>query len=284
MLSTVHAEVDKETAVQNILEVEHLTKTYGAGSTAYTALADISFGVRSQELVTVVGPSGAGKTTLLKCIAGLMEPSGGQVLFEGSPVRGVRKGLAVVFQDYARSLYPWFSVARNVALPLAAAKVPRAEREERVSTALEAVGLAAARHKKPYQLSGGMQQRVAIARALAYRPSVLLMDEPFASVDAQTRAELEDLVLKARAEFGITLVFITHDIDEAVYLADRVVVLSPPPARVSETVQVALPMPRDQIATKELPEFGHLRAHVYRAVKNRPDDVAGQATTTATAS
>lgn len=255
--------------MDKILEIDNLSKRYGSGSSAYTALAGISFAVQARELVTVVGPSGAGKTTLLKCIAGLMEPSSGRVLFEGTPVHGVRKGLAVVFQDYARSLYPWFTVRRNVALPLAAAGVSRNEQEERVSTALRAVGLADAHHKKPYQLSGGMQQRVAIARALAYRPSVLLMDEPFASVDAQTRAELEDLVLQAREEFDITIVFITHDIDEAVYLADRVVVLSPPPTFVSEVVNVALPSPRDQIDTKELAEFGRLRAHVYRAVKNR---------------
>jgi NitT/TauT family transport system ATP-binding protein len=193
------------------------------------------------------------------------------VSFAGTPVAGVPDGLAVVFQDYARSLYAWFSVRRNVSLPLEAAGLPRKEIAERVDDALRAVGLADAGHKKPYQLSGGMQQRVAIARALAYRPKVLLMDEPFASVDAQTRAELEDLVLRTRADFDITIVFITHDIDEAVYLADRVVVLSPPPTVVQDIVEVDLPADRDQITTKELPEFGHLRARVYRQIRTGPE-------------
>lgn len=257
-----------------ILETKNLSKTYGSGERAYTALQDISFDVGDRELVTIVGPSGAGKTTLLKCMSGLMAPTSGELRFEGKPVRGVPDGLAVVFQDYARSLYPWFTVQRNVALPLDAAGLSKTERNQRVGEALEAVGLADATHRKPYQLSGGMQQRVAIARALAYRPKVLLMDEPFASVDAQTRAELEDLVLQTKQRFGITIVFITHDIDEAVYLADRVVVLSPPPTVVAEVVEVDLPFPRDHLTTKETAEFGHLRAHVYRAVKNRQETAA----------
>ena len=257
--------------MEKLLEVRHLSKTYGTGSKAYTALQDITFDVSRNEIVTVVGPSGAGKTTLLKCMAGLLAPTSGEILFQGLPFKGTPQGLAVVFQDYARSLFPWFTVKKNVALPLAAAGIPKSELNERVATALHAVGLSAAAHKRPYQLSGGMQQRVAIARALAYRPAVLLMDEPFASIDAQTRAELEDVVLRTRDEFGITIAFITHDIDEAVYLADRVVVLSPPPAVVSEIVEVKLPFPRDQIATKELPEFAQLRGHVYRMVKNRHD-------------
>lgn len=266
-----------------ILEVDHLSKTYGHGEKAFTALGDVHFGVLPQEVVTIVGPSGSGKTTLLKCMSGLMPPSTGQVLFKGQPVKETPRGMTVVFQDYARSLYPWFSVRRNVTMPLAAAGIPPAERKERVDTALAAVGLADAGHKKPYQLSGGMQQRVAIARALAYRPDVLLMDEPFASIDAQTRAELEDLVLQTRDQFGITVVFITHDIDESVYLADRVVVLTPSPAEVTEIVDVPLPRPRDHILTKEMPEFGLIRGHVYRTVKNRRDDGAPAASIAAPA-
>jgi NitT/TauT family transport system ATP-binding protein len=254
-----------------LLGIEHLSVTYGTGDSAYRALKDITFRVTDGEVVTVVGPSGAGKTTLLKTMCGLMAPTSGTVSFAGTPVAGVPDGLAVVFQDYARSLYAWFSVRRNVSLPLEAAGLPRKEIAERVDDALRAVGLADAGHKKPYQLSGGMQQRVAIARALAYRPKVLLMDEPFASVDAQTRAELEDLVLRTRADFDITIVFITHDIDEAVYLADRVVVLSPPPTVVQDIVEVDLPADRDQITTKELPEFGHLRARVYRQIRTGPE-------------
>ncbi|MGO1173766.1 MAG: ABC transporter ATP-binding protein [Actinomycetaceae bacterium] len=255
-----------------LLGIEHLSVTYGTGDSAYQALKDITFRVTDGEVVTVVGPSGAGKTTLLKTMCGLMAPTSGTVSFAGTPVAGVPDGLAVVFQDYARSLYAWFSVRRNVSLPLEAAGLPKKEIAERVDDALRAVGLADAGHKKPYQLSGGMQQRVAIARALAYRPKVLLMDEPFASVDAQTRAELEDLVLRTRADFDITIVFITHDIDEAVYLADRVVVLSPPPTVVQDIVEVDLPAARDQITTKELPEFGHLRARVYRQIRTTSEE------------
>lgn len=255
--------------MKTVLEIDKLSKTYGSGEKAVMALKNITFDVREKEIVTVVGPSGSGKTTLLKCIAGLMEPTSGEIRFQGEPITQTPTGLSVVFQDYARSLYPWFSVQRNVTLALEAAGVPRKEQFERAHGALEAVGLGHATAMKPYQLSGGMQQRVAIARALAYRPDVLLMDEPFASIDAQTRAELEDLTLQMRDQFDITILFITHDIDEAVYLADRVTILSPPPTEVSEVVSVQLPFPRDHITTKELPEFGHIRGSVYRKVKNR---------------
>src|SRR6185503_20827094 len=154
--------------------------------------------------------------------------------------------------------------------PLKAHHVPKAEREALATEALAAVALDGHGHKYPWQLSGGMQQRVAIARGLAYRPEILLMDEPFASVDAQTRSDLEDLVLKIRHDYGVTILFVTHDIDESVYLADRVVILSQRPTVVLETLEVPLPRPRDQVATKELPEFAHLRAHIYRAIK-RPE-------------
>ena len=258
--------------MDTVLKVDKLSKTYGEGPKAYTALQEITFDVRDKEIVTVVGPSGSGKTTLLKCISGLMKPTSGEVLFQGQRVMGAPEGLAVVFQDYARSLYPWFSVNRNVALPLAAAGLSRTEQRDRTKQALTAVGLVDAGHKKPYQLSGGMQQRVAIARALASRPAVLLMDEPFASIDAQTRAELEDLTSRTRDEFGITVLFITHDIDEAVYLADRVTILSPPPTVVSEVVDVPLPYPRDHVTTKESTEFGQIRGSVYRKVRNRREE------------
>jgi NitT/TauT family transport system ATP-binding protein len=175
--------------------------------------------------------------------------------------------LALVFQEYSRSLMPWTSVRNNVLLPLRHKKLSRAARAGLVEEALGAVGLTRFIDHYPWQLSGGMQQRVAIARALAYQPSILLMDEPFASVDAQTRGDLEDLVLRVREQFDITILFVTHDIDESVYLSDRVVVLTHAPTEVKEVVPVDLPKPRDQIATKELPEFAHLRAHVYRHIK-----------------
>jgi NitT/TauT family transport system ATP-binding protein len=175
--------------------------------------------------------------------------------------------MALVFQEYSRSLMPWASVSNNVLLPLRHKKLGRSERRSLVRESLEAVGLGAAADRYPWQLSGGMQQRVAIARALAYQPAILLMDEPFASVDAQTRGDLEDLILRVREQYGVTIVFVTHDIDESVYLADRVVVLTHAPTEVKEIVGVSLPRPRDQISTKELAEFAHLRAHVYRLIK-----------------
>ena len=158
-----------------------------------------------------------------------------------------------MFQEYNRSLMPWSTVRNNVLLPLRHKKLSKDERTRLVEEALEAVGLTRFIDHYPWQLSGGMQQRVAIARALAYQPSILLMDEPFASVDAQTRGDLEDLVLRVRDEFGITILFVTHDIDESVYLSDRIVVLTHAPTVVKEVVGVELPSPRDQIATKELP-------------------------------
>ena len=175
--------------------------------------------------------------------------------------------MALVFQDYSRSLYPWMTVAANVEFPLRRKPVSKQERRQTVEEALASVGLDGFAGKYPWQLSGGMQQRVAIARGLAYRPEILLMDEPFASVDAQTRADLEDLVLQVRHDYGVTILFVTHDIDESVYLADRVIILSQRPTVVQETLDVPLPRPRDQVATKELPEFVQLRAHVYRAIK-----------------
>ena len=174
-----------------------------------------------------------------------------------------------MFQDYGRSLFPWLTVARNVDLPLRVRGVQRAARAGRVAEVLASVGLADAGGQYPWQLSGGMQQRVAIARALAYRPDLLLMDEPFASVDAQTRFELEDLILRVRDEFGVTVVFVTHDIDEAIYLADRIVVLSKSPGRVAEIVDVTLPRPRDQIATKADEAFARYREHLLGLVMSR---------------
>jgi NitT/TauT family transport system ATP-binding protein len=250
-----------------MLEIRGLGKTYGVGEKATHAIGDLSFSIDSGEFVCVVGPSGCGKTTLLKCIAGLLRPSRGEVLLHGKRVTGPPEEMALVFQEYSRSLMPWASVGNNVLLPLRHKKLSRAERKRLVEESLEAVGLTRVIDRFPWQLSGGMQQRVAIARALAYQPSILLMDEPFASVDAQTRGDLEDLVLRVRERYGITILFVTHDIDESVYLSDRVVVLTHSPTEVKEIVPVDLPVPRDQLATKELPEFTQLRAHVYRLIK-----------------
>ena len=261
-----------------MLEVKRLAKTYGTGEGATDAIADVSLTVAEREFVCIVGPSGGGKTTLLKCVGGLLRPTSGEVLLNGEEVTGPPEALALVFQEYSRSLMPWASVRNNVLLPLRHKSLGGTERTRLVEEALDAVGLTRFIDHYPWQLSGGMQQRVAIARALAYQPSVLLMDEPFASVDAQTRGDLEDLILQVRDEFGITIVFVTHDIDESVYLGDRVVVLTHAPAEVKEIVDVDLPRPRDQIRTKELSEFMQLRAHVYRLIKREQQEVPEETT------
>jgi NitT/TauT family transport system ATP-binding protein len=255
-----------------MLEIKSLAKTYGTGPTATHAVGNVSFSIDEGEFVCVVGPSGCGKTTLLKCVAGLLQPSAGEILLRGSRVTSPPERMALVFQEYGRSLMPWSSVRNNVLLPLRHKKLTKRERNSLVEDALGAVGLLRFMDRYPWQLSGGMQQRVAIARALAYQPSILLMDEPFASVDAQTRGDLEDLVLRVRDEFGITILFVTHDIDESVYLSDRIVVLSQSPTEVKEIIPVDLPRPRDQIATKGLEEFAQLRAHVYRLIKREQGD------------
>ena len=250
-----------------MLEVSQLGKTYGEGEGATHAIGSISFGIEAKEFVCVVGPSGCGKTTLLKCMSGLLEPSTGSVAIKGRAVDGPPPEMALVFQEYSRSLLPWMSVRGNVTLPLRHKKLGKGETARLVEEAVEAVGLTGFIDRYPWELSGGMQQRVAIARALAYQPEILLMDEPFASVDAQTRGDLEDLVLRVREQFGVTVLFVTHDIDESVYMADRIVVLTPSPTEVREVLTVDLPHPRDQVDTKELPEFARLRAHVYRLIK-----------------
>jgi NitT/TauT family transport system ATP-binding protein len=251
----------------SILEIKALGKTYGTGPRATHAVGSVSFDVDEREFVCVVGPSGCGKTTLLKAIGGLLAPTRGEVLLNGLRVTEPPPEMALVFQEYGRSLMPWTNVRNNVLLPLRHKRLERDERRRLVEEAVEAVGLTRFLDHYPWQLSGGMQQRVAIARALAYQPAILLMDEPFASVDAQTRGDLEDLILRVRDEFGVTIVFVTHDIDESVYLAERVIVLTHSPTEVKEIVSVPLPQPRDQITTKALPEFVGLRAHVQRLIR-----------------
>ena len=250
-----------------MLTAEHLRMTFGSGEGSFTAIDDVSLAVERGELLCIVGPSGCGKTTLLRCLSGLQVPSSGDVHLDGEPVNGPPRRMALVFQDYNRSLLPWLDVHDNVVLPLRAHRVARAERDARAREALAAVGLAGHERKHPWQLSGGMQQRAAIARALAYRPEILLMDEPFASVDAQTRADLEDLLLDVRSRLGLTVLLVTHDIDESVYLGDRVMVLSPSPTTVRATLAVPLPAERDQITTKEQPSFAHLRSEVLRYIR-----------------
>lgn len=248
---------------ETLMEVTGLGHAYGDKQ----VLSEIDFSLARGEFLSIVGPSGAGKTTLLQCLAGLRQPTQGRIVFEGEPISGPPRDMTVVFQDYSRSLMPWLSVLSNVTLPLRS-RLPRAQREERARQALADVGLAAAEKQYPWQLSGGMQQRVAIARALACDPAAIVMDEPFASVDAQTRADLEDLVLRIGHRRGVTIVLVTHDIDESVYLADKVLVLSGAPATVAAFIPVELGAPRDQIATKAMPEFARLRSQVYGLIRD----------------
>ncbi|GAA5151497.1 ABC transporter ATP-binding protein [Amycolatopsis dongchuanensis] len=252
-----------------MLEVEGLNHRFGSGPDAHAAVRDLTFTVSAGQLACIVGPSGCGKSTLLRCIAGLIKPTGGKVRLHGDEVQGVPADLAVVFQDYSRSLFPWLTVAGNVEFPLRSLGIGKEERRRRVEEALGWVGLAGSQRKFPWQLSGGMQQRVSIARALASRPALLLMDEPFASVDAQTRFELEDLLRTVQREQGSTVLLVTHDIDESVYLADRVLVLSSSPATIVADLPVDLPAERDQITTRESAEFVALRGEVARLLQKR---------------
>ncbi|MEV6349509.1 ABC transporter ATP-binding protein [Actinoplanes sp. NPDC051851] len=250
-----------------MLEVKGLRKVYSSGSREVEALRDLTFTVDNGDLVCLVGPSGCGKTTLLRCISGLLGPTSGEVSVDGKQVTGPPPGMAVVFQEYGRSLFPWASVRENVELPLKQKRVPRARRKELVEGALDAVGLTGTASAYPWQLSGGMQQRVAIARAVAYEPQTLLMDEPFAAVDAQTRADLEDLVRSLWQRLKVTVLFVTHDIDEAVYLGRRVVMLSSSPTVVQDELTVDLPAERDQLHTRADPRFVELRTRVYEQIQ-----------------
>ena len=257
-----------------VLRVAHLQKRYSDRGPA--VLSDVSFDVRAGELVALVGPSGCGKTTLLRMLCGLTAPTDGVVLLEGQPIVRPPLEVALVFQDYSRSLFPWLTVLGNVMFPLRwRGGASRAGKIARATAVLREMGLDGATHRYPWQLSGGMQQRVAIARALVSRPKILLLDEPFASVDALTRADLQDLLLRLHDELeerGVTIVHVTHDIDEAVYLADRVLVLSSAPARVLASIAVDLARPRDQIATRSSQRFLALRNETYDFIAGPSSD------------
>ena len=233
------------------------------------ALTDVTFDVAEGELVAIVGPSGCGKTTLLRIMCGLLAPSEGTVLLDGSPVVRPAGRVALVFQDYSRSLFPWLNVLRNVTFPLGHDGLSRVERAARAEAALGEVGLEGVGAKYPWQLSGGMQQRVALARALASRPEVIFLDEPFASVDALTRAELQDVLLAVHARTEnrrVTIVHVTHDVDEAVYLADRVLVLTPSPGTLAASIEVGLQRPRRQTDTRSSPRFLAVRNELHEVI------------------
>ena len=231
--------------------------------TPLTILENISLTVREHEFVCIVGASGCGKTTLLRLLGGLLQPTQGSVTFRGKPVAGPDRALAIVFQDYAKALLPWRTVAGNVELALESRRMPRAERPEIIEKLLAQVGLADRAGAFPGELSGGMQQRLQIARCLAQSPQVLLMDEPFGALDAMTRQALQDEVARLCGESGTTVVFVTHDLEEAIYLGDRVIAMESRPGRIGEVVDVDLPRPRNQLATREDPRFLALRHHLF---------------------
>lgn len=250
-----------------IVSVSHLKKVYESKERRVEAIGDLSFDVQPGDFTCIVGPSGAGKTTFLKCLAGLLAPTSGSIRVSGHEVTGPPEEMAVVFQEYGRSLFPWKTVRQNIELPLQERKVPKEQITRMVDAALEAVSLGGVGNSYPWQLSGGMQQRVAIARAVAYQSKVMVLDEPFAAVDAQTRADLEDLMLRLWSELGLTVIFVTHDIDEAMYLGQRVLVLSMSPTRVLDDVPVDIPGPRTQALTRVEPRFAELRTRVYAGIQ-----------------
>src|ERR1044071_4412303 len=239
---------------------------------AVVAFRQLSLTVTEHEILCVVGPSGCGKTTFLRCIAGLAELSSGELIVSGKPVIGPPEGVAMVFQHFG--LLPWKTVYDNAAFGLAVAHAPAARIRERVAHYLDLVGLKGFEQHYPYQLSGGMQQRVGLVRALAIDPDILLMDEPFAALDAQTREVLQEELLRIMQDERKTMVFITHSIDEAILLGDRIAVMSARPGRIKEILDVPLSRPRDGNALRADPRFAALRAHIWNELRAQPAEAA----------
>jgi NitT/TauT family transport system ATP-binding protein len=235
----------------------------------FVALEDFSLDVKNGEFVTVVGPSGCGKSTLLDLVAGLTFPEAGKILIDGREITGPALDRGFVMQGYA--LFPWRTISQNIQFGLEIQKVSKKERERIAAEYLELVGLSDFGNRYPHELSGGMQQRVAIVRALAYNPKILLMDEPFAAVDAQTREQLQEELLRIWEKTRKTIIFITHSIEEAVFLAQRVAVISSSPGTVKEIIDVDIPFPRKQGDIKSSPNFNWIVSKVWKSLHNQED-------------
>jgi NitT/TauT family transport system ATP-binding protein len=242
-----------------------VTKVYASRRGRVEALAGLDLEARAGEFVSIVGPSGCGKSTLLYIVGGFVSPTAGEVTVDGAPVRGPDPARGIVFQEFA--LFPWKTVLGNVAYGLAEQGVPRRERAERARRYLALMRLEGFERHYPKELSGGMRQRVALARSLITEPDVLLMDEPFAAVDAQTRIGLQELLLDVWERTRKTVLFVTHAVDEALLLADRVYVLSGRPARVREVLEVRLPRPRDPEAILGLAEYRALHRRIWSLLR-----------------
>ena len=243
-----------------ILKIEKVCKTFATVERVVHALDRVSLEVRRGEFISLVGISGCGKTTLLRIVDGLESPDSGGLWLDGVKLEGVSREMSYVFQDI--NLLPWRSVVENVALGLEVRGVPKAERRERAMEVLDMVGLAAVAKSPPYTLSGGMQQRVGVARALAVRPKVLLMDEPFGQLDNFTREALQVEIANLWAKLGTTIMFVTHDVDEAIFLSDRIGLFQPGPGRLTEVLDVDLPRPRTDYDVRAHPRAIELRAYI----------------------
>ena len=255
----VRSRFDRLKQREVVLEVKGLGKTFESKQGPVTALHDIHFKTHQRELVCVIGPSGCGKSTLIRILAGLESPTTGQVLLDGQPVERPGRDRGMVFQGY--TLFPWLTVKKNVMFGLEMNQAGRNEAESEARQWLELVGLTRFADAYPHQLSGGMKQRVAIARALANRPRILLMDEPFGALDAQTRAKMQSHLLEIWKNIDITILFITHELDEAIFLADRILVLKAHPGEVQELIEVPVPRPRS-LAQITSPEFQATKARL----------------------
>jgi len=257
------------------IAVDGLTKRYASRQRALTVFEGLRFAIGEGEFLTIVGPSGCGKSTLLKMVAGLVRPTEGTVVFRGRAVNAPPPEMIYVFQQYEKSVFPWLTVRENVAFGLQRRQEPgSAAKAQRVEQLIRRVELHGYEDYYPNQLSGGMQQRVALARALACHPSVLLMDEPFSAVDALTRANLQQLVLELWQELKLTVVFVTHDVDEAVFLSTRVVALAGAPARVDLDVPIGLAHPRNQVTSREQPEFIARRRELFVSITRQQESEA----------